>query len=284
LIPHRAGFEAGYLRTVLNQASISNPGFCNLRLSSWIENAILMPAASGVRWAELANVIGAGRQYLPKKQRISVVYNLSEGIKWLEGQDISHRGLSSTNVYVDAQKGNVHLVDWDAMFHPALQRPDNLTHVATGYIPPFVKVKGYSDARNTWRRCADRFGLTLMNAEILSLGTDFPLKEEGTTWDQDEIYNRSGPYLTSIIDGLRAQFPKAAVLLEQSLEATSFDDCPAPVDWIAALGSESAIKAKPIPVRDRPAFVGLNKAGFTKLNKTVLVGLKRHAFVKPPHR
>lgn len=284
LLPHRPGFESGYLRKVLNQASISGLGVCNLRLSIWIENAILMPAVVGFSWADLTDIVRAGRQYLPKKHCIMLVRKLSERIKWLEGQDVSHRGLANTSIYVDVRNADVHLTGWDTMFHPSLPTPDNLTHVDAGYIPPFVKVRGSTGARNTWRLCTDRFSMTLLNTEFLTIGAESPPAGKGTIWDQDEIYNRSGPSLAAIISRVGAQFPKAAGLLKQALEATSFDDCPAPADWIAAMRSEPTIKAMLIPVKDRATFVGLNKAGFTKLNKSRFAGLKRHAFMRPPHR
>ena len=44
LLPHRPGFEAGFMRRVLTQASISNAALRKPPLSTWIENALLMPS------------------------------------------------------------------------------------------------------------------------------------------------------------------------------------------------------------------------------------------------
>jgi serine/threonine protein kinase len=284
LIPHRPGFEAGYLRKVLNPASLSNPVLANARLSAWINNAILMPAAHGLPWHVLACDIRDGRQYLPKKQRIRLVRHLSEKIKWLESQDIAHRALSSTNTYVDVSDAEVYLIDWDAIFHPTLPMPEHLRHGDPGYIAPFVKVRGAADAQNTWRVCADRFSLAVLNAEILSIANGVPLTGGEAICDQDEIYNRCGPCLTAIKDGLKAQFPKAFCLFEQTLAATSFDDCPAPADWLSAMGGESVIKPEPIPLKDRPALVRFNRANLVRLDNTAFARLKRHFFEKPPRR
>src|SRR6185295_14594664 len=111
LIPHRPGFEAGYLRKVLSLESISNPDFREPHLSEWIDNAVLMPAVAGVNWSVISHDVRDGRQYLPKKNRISLVRSLCEKVRWLEGQDLSHRDLSAPNVLVDLKEADVHLVD-----------------------------------------------------------------------------------------------------------------------------------------------------------------------------
>ncbi|MFL6212788.1 MAG: hypothetical protein ACJ74J_02730 [Blastocatellia bacterium] len=284
LIPHRPGFEAGYLRKVLNPASLSSHARDDLNLSTWIDQAILMPAVRGLRWNELACAISEGRLHLPRKQRLRLVRSLSEKVMWLESQDIAHRALSSTNIYVDVQAGDVHLIDWDAMFHPALPMPEHLRHGDPGYIAPFVKVRGTADARNTWRVWADRFSLALLNAEILSIDSGVPLTGGEAVCDQDELYNRCGPCLTAIKESLNAQFPPVFRMFEQTLAATRFEDCPAPSDWLSARGSEPAIKPDPIPIKDRPAFVRLNQANLIRLDKASHVALKRQRFEKPPRR
>lgn len=284
LIPHRPGFEAGYLRKVLHQESISNPIFRKPPLSTWIENTILMPAVSGSSWAAVSRNIREGRQYLPKKHRIKLIRSLSEKVQWLEGQDISHRDLSAANVCVDIKEADVHLVDWDAMFHPTLAMPEALTRGTRGYIAPFLNIKGVSDGRHTWRVRADRFSLALLNAEILTISEGFPSTGETGMCDQDDLYNRSGPCLDAMIADLKLNFPRAAALLEQALAASSFDDCPAPADWVMSMGLEPVIRPQAIPVRDRPAFAGLNRSGFTRLNQSVFVKLRRHAFAQPPYR
>ncbi|MCI0447945.1 hypothetical protein L0152_32600, partial [bacterium] len=149
---------------------------------------------------------------------------------------------------------------------------------------PFVKGRGMADARNTWRAWADRFSLAVLNAEILTIDPDVPLTGGEAICDQDEIYNRCGPCLTAILDGLKAHFPRAFHLFEQTLAANGFDDCPTPSDWISAMGSESAIKLDPIPVIDRPAFVRFNQANLIRFDQTNFVALKRNRFEEPPRR
>lgn len=284
LIPHRPGFEAGYLRKVLDQASLSHRARSDPGFAAWIDQAVLMPAVCGQRWDELAHALKEGRQYLPRKHRVRLVRKLSEKINWLESQDMAHRSLSSTNIYVDVRDGDVHLIDWDTAFHPALSAPEPLRHGDPGYIAPFVKGRGMADARNTWRVGADRFSLAVLNAEILALDADVPLTGGAAICDQDELYNCRGPCLTAIREGLSDHFPRALRAFEQALAATGFEDCPAPADWLTAIGGEAEIKPDPVPIRDRPAFVHLNQAHLIRLDQPTFVALKRHWFEKPPQR
>lgn len=283
-IPRRPGFEAGYMRRRLEQTSIVSSAHRNSPLAAWIENSILMPAGPGIPWAAISLEILGGRQYLPKESRIHLVRSLSEKIRWLEAQDISHRDFSGSNVCIDLATTDVHVVGWDAMFHPDLLEPEALSRGTRGFIAPFLNVRGIADGRYTWVEQADRFSLALLNAEVLSIGESFSSTGDGGLCDQDEIYNRSGPCLDTMIAALKATCPKAAVLLEQALKAEDFARCPSPADWIGLFKAEPGVKTRPIAIRDRSSFFLLNSAGFTRLNQSAFVKLKRQVFAQPPYR
>lgn len=283
-IPRRPGFEAGYMRRLLGQTSIVSSAHRNSPLAAWLENSILMPAVPGVPWAAISREILDGRQYLPKKSRIKLAGGLSEKIRWLEAQDISHRDFSGSNVCIDLGTADVHVVSWDAMFHPDLSEPEGLSRGTRGYIAPFLNVRGISDGRYTWVGHADRFALALLSAEVLSISERFPATGESGLCDQDEIYNRSGPCLDAMTAALKASFPRAAALLDQALKAEDFSRCPSPADWIALFQAEPEAQTRPIAIRERSSFSLLNSAGFTRLNQSAFVKLKRHGFAQPPYR
>ncbi|PYP85755.1 MAG: hypothetical protein DMF61_15600 [Blastocatellia bacterium AA13] len=284
LIPHHPGFEAGYMRRVLDAGAVSAAALRDSPLPAWIHNSILMPAAAGVDWSTFRSDVQHGRQYLPVNQRLALVRSLSQEIQWLEGQDISHRDLSGGNVLVDAANGQVHLVDWEGMFRAELPAPGCLRRGTYGYIAPFVAGKGVSDGRFTWRARADRFALAVICAEILCVSAEFPATSDDGFCGQDELYVRSGPCLSAMTEILERTFFRAALLLKRALAADDFDDCPSPADWAASVGSESKRRRRPIPQRDRATFASLNRFGFTPLNKSLFVRLKRHQFAQPPYR
>jgi len=284
LIPHRPGFEAGYMRRVLTRESISNPGFRKPPLSTWIENAVLMPAVKGTSWAVISAAIIKGEQYLPRKHRLKLIRSLSEKIQWLEGQEISHRDLSAANVCVDLRDAEIHLVDWDVIFHSSLPMPARIGRGTTGYRAPFLNVRGVSDGRLSWKPRADRFSLALLNAEILSISEGLQATGENGLCHQDELYNRAGPCLDAMRIILKANYPKAAGLLQRALSAQSFEECPPPEDWAASTGTEPSSRTVPIPIRGPVPFAELNRALFTQRRHSSYVKLKRHLFARPPFK
>ena len=132
-----------------------------------IENTILMPLVRGSDWANVADKVRAGKINLTSEQRLLLCRNLSEKVSILERSNVSHRDLSSTNVFVDTNTWNVHLIDWDSIFHSSLTFPPNTTFGTNGYVAPFVRVNGSEDPHIRWRCGADRFSLAVLNVEFL---------------------------------------------------------------------------------------------------------------------
>lgn len=232
LIPRRPGFQSGYMRTILSKSDVSTSGFFNADFASWIENTVLMARIKCADWSVMADRIRGGVT-LTKDERIGLCRSLSENISLLESNDLSHRDLSVTNVFVDVQNLLVHLIDWDCVFHPSLSMPRNTTFGTEGYIAPFVKKSGTPDPHLTWRPRADRFSMAILNSEFLSMDVGTQLRNDGGMFEQSELFNRGGPETSRIISDLQKKFPGAAILLEKALQAQSFDDCPSPSEWLA---------------------------------------------------
>jgi serine/threonine protein kinase len=236
LIPHQPGFQSGYLRRVLTKEDVSKSGFFTAEFASWVGNTVLMPRILSSDWASLAYRMRSGILTLPNEERLLLCRRLSEKISILENSNLSHRDLSSTNVFTDEKNLLVHLIDWDSIFHPSLGMPPYTTFGTCGYVAPFVAQSSTPDPLTTWRPRSDRFSLAILNSEFLSLNAGSPSEGDGGMFNQDELYARSGSGLIRILGVLKNTFPGADSLLRRALDARSFDDCPSPSEWIALSG------------------------------------------------
>lgn len=240
LVPRHAGFESGYQRMVLSRSSVPAPTLPSADFAQWIEHTILMPLVRGTDWAYVADRVREGTLTLSPEQRLLLCRNLSQKVKLLEAGGLSHRDLSSTNIFVETQTGGAHLIDWDSLYHPNLSIPPNTTFGTNGYIAPFVRVNGREDARVTWSPGADRFSLALLNVEFLTVGPHSPVTGDGGMFDQDELYRRGGAGIDKIARDLRQNFPDALGLFERVLRAAGFSQCPGPDEWMALGAGVSA--------------------------------------------
>jgi serine/threonine protein kinase len=231
LIPPQTGFESGYQRRVLSQASVAGASLPTQDFSAWLENTILMPLVKGSDWAYIADKVRDGSISLTPEQRLLLCRNLSEKVRVLENNNLSHRDLSSTNVFIDTHTWDVHLIDWDSIYHPGLSIPPNTTFGTNGYIAPFVRVNGKEDSRITWTRAADRFSMAVLNIEFLSVGRNSPLTGDGGLFNQDEIYNLGGRGIDIISGDLQRNFSNALGMFDRLLRAKNFDECPCPDEW-----------------------------------------------------
>jgi serine/threonine protein kinase len=232
LIPHEAGFESGYQRRVIYALTASPGAFDAPDFAVWIEGTILMPLIGGTDWAYIADQVRAGTLQLSSEQRLSLCRSLSTKIEILERNGLAHRDLSSTNIFIDTKKWEVHLIDWDSLYHSGLSIPANTTFGTSGYIAPFVRVNGVEDSKVTWRDCSDRFGLAILNSEFLCIGQNSPVTGDGGFFEQEEIHQHGGPGLDHILIALEKCSPNAAQLLRKALHANTFSTCPRPSDWI----------------------------------------------------
>jgi hypothetical protein len=289
LIPSRPGFESGFERKVLNGLSVSAAAYCEPEFQSWISGTILMRQVVSPTWAELAVSIREGAKVLSRVERLFLCAKLSEKLEWLESAGLAHRDLSSTNVMIDPVNVDVHLIDWDSLFHSTLLLPSNATPGTDGYIAPFVGAGGEAAAHLTWQEHSDRFGLTILNAEILSVNAGSPLAGEGGLFDQEDLYDRAGRTVFEVRNNLQHYFPAAAKLLDAALVARSFEKCPGPSDWINLINRELPNSAQAVwdeessPVEEaQSVYAPSYEPHFVQVNSAAFVRVDRKAFVKAP--
>jgi serine/threonine protein kinase len=232
IIPQARGFESGYRRRVLECGSVSRAGYHPAEFLTWIDSTILMPRIPGWDWAYLADQIRDGDVDLTREQRLLICKNLSEKAALLERHDIAHRDMSATNVFIDTNTWEVHLIDWDSLYHSRFLMPSNTTYGTNGYTAPYVMFNRVEDPARTWQALSDRFSLAILNTEFLLMERGSALTGDGGMFDQQEIYKSDGPGIRKILSKARRQFPEAARMLENALRARSCDECPSPDQWL----------------------------------------------------
>lgn len=251
LVPQHPGFESGFRRTVLERSSLASctDGYFSQDFAGWLENSILMPVAPGSSWAEIADRIRDASLNLTRAQRVNLCEDLVLHIQKLENAHISHRDLSSQNVFIDDKLCHVHLIDWDSLYHPSLSMQPNTTYGTGGYVAPFVK----SDIDKTWRKFSDRFSLAILITEFLTTTKGSLVKGDGGAFSQSEIDNRQGTNISRILSSLTNDHPQVSSLMKKALQAQSFEYTPSPTDWKAALPGSPLPQPMPQPISVRPA-------------------------------
>lgn len=287
LIPKRPGFESGFERQVLQSSSASDFGYSAPEFLVWIEGAILMPQVMSPTWAEVAASIRERSAALSRVERLLLCRKLSEIVGLLESAGLAHRDLSGANVMMDPLNIEIHLIDWDSLFHASLELPANATCGTRGYVAPFVMVDGGLDVHATWQHNSDRFALTALNVELLTasaglyVGSGIPLP--------DDSPDRSARSLEALRESLRRSFPGAVDLMVAAVAARSFVDCPSPSEWIDLAERELASsdqttwdEASTQAAEVEELYTADYQPHFVKINKSAFVRINQGAFVRAP--
>lgn len=232
-LPDVDGLRGGKARRVMaSQDLLRARGFYyQAELAHWLEGTVLMPRTPGVDWAAVADDIRDGTLQLEPSRRVGFCRRLVELVLAMESHCCSHRDLSAANVFIDLKPSNVHLIDFDSVFHPTLIMPVATTCGTPGYTPPFAWRTGHTDPSLTWQLCSDRYALAILNVEFLLLDRGWPLTADGGMFNQNELSARGGPGVRRAIDALQAQYPEVVPLFETTLRSNRPDDCPSPDDW-----------------------------------------------------
>jgi serine/threonine protein kinase len=231
-VPQAPAFRCCWQRRVLTAQDLtaSEDGFWSEELGMWLDGAILMPRLSGRSWGELLFDLCDGRTSMSQAERLVIARQLAEAIMLLELADASHRDLSAGNILIEPGNGELHLIDWDSLFHPALQFQPNTTEGTSGYIAPWA----ISNAQNSWCPHADRFALAVCMAEILTVAPGSSLHGDGSLFEQASL-GRDSRKLDTLTSALQAVYPDAVDLFRNAWRAATFDECPSPADWLQIL-------------------------------------------------
>ncbi len=233
LVPQGTGFESGSQRRVLSPRLVGR-GFSTPGFIQWIDKTILMPRVGGMDWLGLTDSICAGTITLGEEPRIAMCRRLVGRVRALEHSGVSHRDLSITNVFIDPATWDVHLIDWDALYHPSLALPSNTIVGTAGYTAPFVMTTAGEDAQMSWCPHADRFAMALLCTEFLMLDQGSDLTHDGGLFEQRDLYARRGRTVRKVLTDLTLRYPPIGRLVHRALSAETFSACPSPDEWLAA--------------------------------------------------
>jgi serine/threonine protein kinase len=251
LVPYEAGFESGSQRRILTSHAVG-PGFGTPEFAQWIQQTILMPRVRGIDWLSLADSIRDGTITLGKDVRAAICRSLVSRVRALEDAGLSHRDLSITNVFIDPGTWQVHLIDWDALYHYSLVLPRNTTVGTPGYTAPFVMTSTGEDAYESWCPHADRFAMALLCTEFLMIDRGSEFTHDGGLFEQRDLYARRGPTVRKVLLDLMLRYPGIRRLVERALMAETFSACPSPDEWLAAPPLATVI---PAPNPDRQSVM-----------------------------
>jgi serine/threonine protein kinase len=233
-LPGMAEFFTCTQRRVLTARHIDlrKSTYKNAWLRNWIEDTVLMPKVPGQPWSSMADQIREGTRELSILDRLRMSLSLAECVDRLEACGCSHRDLSCGNVFV-SQDSYVYLIDWDCLYNRQLPFQANTTAGTMGYMPSFIKISsGNWDASRSWRRCADRFALSILITEFLLLNNDTSMpQEDGSFFSQAQLDEPDKQFVSEQVIKLCKLSRKCASLLKVTLNASSFEECPSPAQW-----------------------------------------------------
>jgi len=253
LLPRDPGFTCGTDRHILSKADLVKTRGChyNAELARWLDGTVMMPRVGGDDWTTVADEIRDGARDLDATQRFTLCRGLTKLVELLEAAHCCHRDLSCGNVFIETSTGAVSLIDWGSFCHPSLPMPKVTTCGTRGYTAPYVWDNGIQNACRTWCDYADRYPLSLLNAEFLLVTRGTEATDEGGIFEQSELRKRFGRGMSSILSELKQQYPKAAQLLQRTIHSRTPKDCPSPREWNQFLEGED-VAVRPVTLVDMP--------------------------------
>lgn len=253
VLPKNPAFLCGTERQILTPGVLQQTkGFYYSKgLDQWLEGTILMPTVKGFDWAGLADEVREGEIVLEPPLRMTLCHNLARIVELLEAHVCAHRDLSCGNVFIEPGTGEVCLIDFDSLFHPSITMPNATTCGTEGYTAPYAWATGKLDPRCTWCEGADRYALALLNVEMLLVDRGTKATSEGGIFQQEELKNRSGKGIDSIVAALETHYPEATPLLLQAIRSHTPADCPPPGAWNSLFQNAAA------PTADQPKLADL---------------------------
>jgi serine/threonine protein kinase len=230
-----------------------------LRQSLELSYAIVMPWIEGSTWARIIQE----RTSLTDDQCLRIASAFAATLAEMEKRGLAHCELSghnlivpaltssvddqqSTTVYIGSNghenSAPVELVDLEHIYGPGLKMPDTLS--AT--YPVYVHRATQGD---NWNSMADRFDGSLLLAEILGW-CDERIRDVACSesyFDPNELHQSSPRYL-----GLAAVLQEkwgnqAGILLEQTWNSSTPDQCPSFVEWLTAIATFLPSQTQPQP-------------------------------------
>lgn len=250
LVPKSISFQAAAKRIVLvpEDIKIAEGAYSSAELAKWLDGTILMPKMPGTSWQNVSKGIRGASLELSLAKRIAFALSLAEAVVEMEQEGCAHRDLCHESVLLDLQENIVYLIDWDSMFHGSLYYFKNTPAGSPGYMASWIGDKSKWDSRKSWNRKADRFSLSILISEILLVNQESPSFYDGAMYSQEMFGNPQHPFFQKVLESLGAISENLQDFFHQTLNATTYEECPDPIKWKEALES---IKVEDIPGEEK---------------------------------
>jgi serine/threonine protein kinase len=203
------------------------------------------------------------------QERRAFATHLASAICGLERLQFVHGDLSPGNIMIGPGPNGRNvccLCDFDGFYHPSQpllpRRFDGqpvrpLGNPEYRYPALIEKITAdKSDSDNSIVVETDRFALGVLICEMVVWNENVAKRLGRPQLLDERIISSRG--LSAIPDNVKATFPRGFALLERSLKAGSWEDMPAPDEWLNCLGIQSVL---PTPFKTPPHVLFYRKKG-----------------------
>lgn len=206
------------------------------------EYAMLMPWIQGSTWFDIIN-----DPQSPVEQSTSwkLAQNVVQVLARLEAQGYSHCDISSGNLIVNMNTGEVNLIDVEDMYGPGLPQPKAFPRGSEGYHHPSSRVA----QQGQWHAYGDRFASAILLAEILAWH-DSRVRQASYSdsfFPDHELQDLDSDRYRLMVSVLRAMKEDIADYFVRAWKSTTLADCPRLSDWAAILNSSVVKEWVPLP-------------------------------------
>ena len=201
-----------------------------------LEYAVLMPWMNGSTWYDFI----VNETAIDRDAALQIGWKTALVLAGLEEAGLAHCDVAGSNVIIDTDANEVHLVDVEDIYAPGMPTPQGLPAGTDGY-------NHHTSDAGQWTPVADRFAGAVLLAEIL--GWHNPAVRDRA---DEEHYFALGDIQQDceayhlLSDTLYDIAPELSDLFKEAWYSQSMDDCPPLADWAAVIDP----LARPSPVSE----------------------------------
>lgn len=198
--------------------------------------AVLMPWIRGESWFDVLAKGKSGGAWR-ETDGLAFALRLATVLFRLERSGMAHGDISSGNVILNRQTGDLQLVDVEDLYAAGWPRPQSPSPGTPGY-------RHRDPAADVWTAHADRFAAALLIAEILawSVPEIRRLAHGESYFDQAAIDRKDDAAYAPLRSAIAGAGGGLASLLDRVWTAPAIAACPPMSEWYAALQSVSVAR------------------------------------------
>ncbi len=198
--------------------------------------AVLMPWVRGESWFDVLAKGKAGGSW-SETDGIAFALRLATVLSHLEHSGMAHGDISSGNVILHRQSGDLQLVDVEDLYAPGWPRPQSPSPGTAGYRHRTTPV-------DVWSATADRFAAAMLLAEMLAWSSpEIRYLAHGESYFDQAMIDQIDD---AAYQPLRAAVAKSGIdianLLDRAWTANTIAACPSISEWYSALQAVSVAR------------------------------------------